>query len=88
MDVKIDDSKMNLETSRLLLRPFCESDLADLYAYASVPGVGEMAGWPHHESIEASEGILRSFINDFLKKHRKNLNRDWEKEEASYIRRE
>ena len=26
--------------------------------------------------------------NAFLKKHAKNMNRDWKKEEASYIRRE
>jgi ribosomal-protein-alanine N-acetyltransferase len=61
MDVNIDTSKISLETDRLILRPFCEGDLFDLYKYASVPGVGEMAGWPHHESIETSMIILKSF---------------------------
>ena len=44
MDVQIDVSTMMIETDRLMLRPFEEGDLDDFYAYASVPGVGEMAG--------------------------------------------
>lgn len=39
-------------------------DLNDLFAYARVPGVGEMAGWPHHTDVEISRGILRKFIED------------------------
>ncbi|NCC83451.1 MAG: N-acetyltransferase [Clostridia bacterium] len=62
MDVPIDLSAITIQTERLLLRAFREDDLADFYAYASVPGVGEMAGWPHHTSLEISAGILRSFI--------------------------
>ena len=38
-----------LETPRLLLRHWQAEDLEDLYTYASVEGVGEMAGWPHHK---------------------------------------
>lgn len=34
-----------IETERLILRPFKQSDLDDFYEYASVEGVGEMAGW-------------------------------------------
>ena len=49
MDSTIDLSNATLETPRLTLRPWRESDLSYLYEYASVPGVGEMAGWPHHE---------------------------------------
>lgn len=64
MDKIIDISKIRIETSRLLLRPFCEDDLTDFYEYASVPGAGEMAGWPHHESIETSKRILKSFIKE------------------------
>ncbi len=41
-----------LEADRLLLRPFKGTDLSDFYEYASVDGVGEMAGWTHHESSE------------------------------------
>lgn len=33
-----------IQTPRLVLRAFRQLDLDDLYAYASVAGVGEMAG--------------------------------------------
>ena len=51
-----------IETDRLILRPFQQSDLQDFFEYASVEGVGEMAGWPHHESIEKTQEILNMFI--------------------------
>lgn len=53
-----------IETARLLLRPFSPSDLYDFYEYASRPGVGEMAGWAHHESPEKSQEILDRFIEE------------------------
>ena len=53
---------LQIETNRLILRPFLKSDLSDFFEYASVPGVGEMAGWPHHNSIEESNEILNRFI--------------------------
>ena len=53
-----------LESERLILRAFKESDLEDFYEYASVEGVGEMAGWCHHESIEKSKEILDRFIEE------------------------
>lgn len=53
-----------LETERIILRPFTLADLDDFYAYASVEGVGEMAGWKHHESIAESQRILNSFIKE------------------------
>ena len=68
MNEKIDISSKVIETKRLLLRPFIESDLEDFYTYASVPGVGERAGWPHHETIETSKQILDIFI-----KHKKTF---------------
>ena len=52
-----------LETERLILRAFKQSDLDDFYEYASVEGVGERAGWKHHESIEETQQILNMFIN-------------------------
>ena len=64
MDIQIDISNIILETERLILRQWKESDLEDFYAYASVPGVGEMAGWHHHESRETSQKILDSFIKE------------------------
>jgi ribosomal-protein-alanine N-acetyltransferase len=53
-----------LQTDRLLLRSFKSTDLQDFYAYAQVDGVGEMAGWKHHESIEESQQILDEFIQE------------------------
>lgn len=55
---------LTLETKRLMLRPFRQEDLQDFYEYASVEGVGEMAGWKHHESIEESQKILDMFIKE------------------------
>ena len=53
-----------IETERLILRPFKQSDLDDFYEYASVEGVGEMAGWKHHENKEKSQSILDLFITE------------------------
>ena len=55
---------MVIETERLILRPFKQSDLHDFNEYASVPGVGEMAGWMHHETIEKTQEILDMFIKE------------------------
>mgnify|MGYP001053662441 CR=1 FL=1 len=38
--------------------------MTNFYEYASVDGVGEMAGWSHHENIETTKKILNSFIKD------------------------
>lgn len=53
-----------IETERLILRAFRERDLDDLYEFASVEGVGEMAGWSHLESKEEAEVILDDFIKE------------------------
>lgn len=55
---------MVIETKRLILRPFKQIDLDDLYEYAKVLGVGEMAGWRHHGSKEESQRILDLFITE------------------------
>ena len=62
MDVSIDVSKIHIITERLILRAWHKTDLADLHEYASVPGVGEMAGWVHHRTLEISKALLKSFI--------------------------
>ena len=41
---------MAIEIERLILRPFTETDAADLYEYAKDPRVGPAAGWPPHKS--------------------------------------
>lgn len=54
-----------METERILLRPWQESDAEALYKYASEPEVGERAGWPPHQSVEESLEIIRNvFRND------------------------
>lgn len=63
MNAPIDVTNIRIETPRLILRSWEERDLADLYEYASVPGVGEMAGWCHHKDISESERILKMFID-------------------------
>ncbi len=64
MDVQIDITNTKIETQRLILRSWAESDVNDFYEYASVEGVGEMAGWKHHDSIEVSKKILQSFMSE------------------------
>lgn len=64
MNETIDITGVYLETEDLILRPFIDDDLQDLYEYAKVPGVGELAGWVHHKSIEESKEILDIFINE------------------------
>ena len=58
----IDVTNICIETERLILRPWRQTDLDDFYAYARVEGVGEMAGWAHHQNKEVSQSILNSFI--------------------------
>lgn len=64
MNVKIDISNVVLHTERLTLRPWRTDDLADFYEYASVDGVGQMAGWTPHKDIEESRKILQTFIDE------------------------
>lgn len=62
MNVYIDISNTILETERLILRPWCQEDLDDFFEYASVDGVGQLAGWNPHKSIEETQTIMNSFI--------------------------
>ena len=62
MNKQIDITGVVLTTERLTLRPWRESDLNDFYEYASVDGVGQMAGWNPHRSIEESREILYHFV--------------------------
>ena len=62
MDIPFDVSGLEIETKRLVLRPFGQADLVDFNAYAKIPGVGERAGWHHHRSMEESAEILSSFL--------------------------
>lgn len=64
MNKEIDISNVTLKTQRLLLRPWKMTDLDDFYEYASVDGVGEMAGWLPHKNKEESRQIIEIFINE------------------------
>lgn len=64
MNAQVDISDIRIETERLILRPWREEDLADFYEYARVDGVGQMAGWMPHESIEKSRQVLDQFIGE------------------------
>ncbi len=62
MNTPIDISSTILKTERLILRPWRPTDLEDLFAYASVDGVGQMAGWKPHANPEESRERLERFI--------------------------
>ena len=51
-----------IETERLILRGFKQSDVIDFFEYAKSDKVGPMAGWKTHDSIEESKKILNLFI--------------------------
>lgn len=53
---------MVLETKRLILRPFAESDAESVYEYAKDPAVGPIAGWYPHTSVENSRQIIRDVL--------------------------
>ena len=54
---------MILETNRLYLRPWEETDAENLYEMAKNPHVGPSAGWPVHTSVENSAQIIRDVLS-------------------------
>lgn len=61
MDIKVDFTDLVIKTDRLVLRAFRDSDLEDFFEYAKIPGLGEMAGWPHHENLDYTREVLERF---------------------------
>ena len=55
---------MILETERLILRPWEESDAEWLYEHAKDPRVGPIAGWPPHTSVENSKEIIKGVLSE------------------------
>ena len=51
---------ITLKTERLLLRPFRETDLQELFECCQNPNLGNNAGWEPHKSIEDSKEILHT----------------------------
>ena len=64
MYAPVDVTSIYLETERLILRPWQERDLEDFYEYAQVDGVGQMAGWEPHSSMQVSRQILELFLRE------------------------
>ena len=54
---------MILETERLILRPWEETDAESLYEYAKDPAIGPIAGWPPHKSVAESLDVIRNVFN-------------------------
>ena len=54
---------MELQTKRLLLRAWKESDAEALYKYAQNPNVGLIAGWAPHTSVENSREIIKAVLS-------------------------
>ena len=54
---------MELQTERLLLRPWHEDNAEALYRYARNPNVGPIAGWPPHTSVENSREIIKTVLS-------------------------
>lgn len=55
---------MELETKRLILRPWTLEDAEELYRYAKDPEVGPAAGWAPHTSVENSREIIKTVLSE------------------------
>lgn len=65
----------SIETPRLLLRPWKQEDVGDLFEYASDKDVGPDAGWLPHSTPHDSLNILNAFIkagNVFAIQHKQD----------------
>ena len=54
---------MILETDRLILRPWDESDAEECYKYAKDDRIGPPCGWHPHTSVEQSRQVIRDFLS-------------------------
>ena len=55
---------MQLETERLVMRHWEDSDAEDLFRYAKDPDIGPIAGWPAHASVEESLETIRGVLSE------------------------
>ena len=66
--------KVTLETTRLILRPFEETDALSMFKnWASDPEVAKYMTWNHHQSIETTKNILAMWIEQYQKEERINF---------------
>lgn len=57
-----------IETERCILRPFTLEDAPDMYSgWASDPEVVKYLTWPAHNDVSITEGILSSWIAEYMK---------------------
>lgn len=61
--MKCKDKSDIIETDRLILRPWRETDAEVLYKYAKDPEIGPIAGWHPHTSVENSLEIIRTVFS-------------------------
>lgn len=52
-----------METERLILRRWQESDAESLFEYAREPEIGYDTGWQPHKSIEESRNIIAEYLS-------------------------
>lgn len=52
----------NIETNRLVLRPFRESDAPDVFESCKNPNLGNNAGWKPLETIEETIDVLNTIF--------------------------
>lgn len=53
---------MQIESDRLILRYWEESDAQICYEYCKDPRVGPISGWPPHKNVEESLSIIRNVL--------------------------
>ena len=54
---------MILETERILLRPWEESDAEECFKYSKDPLVGPVCGWPVHKDVEQSRQVIKDILS-------------------------
>lgn len=52
-----------LETDRLILRPWEETDAESLFEYAKDDRIGPITGWPAHTSVENSLEVIKTVLS-------------------------
>lgn len=55
---------MILQTERLILRPWCDTDAESLYEYAKDERIGLAAGFPPHTSVENSREVIKNVLSE------------------------
>ena len=54
---------MTLQTERLILRHWEDTDAEDMFRYAQDPDIGPIAGWPAHKDLDESRNIIANVVN-------------------------